>query len=109
VADPIQEILKALRDDPKLMHAVLFDPDTATKHVSSREAKALVYGVDPARFVTFVLGERFSPIAGPGCVDTCGAKSCGDTCGSKSCDATCASSCGKTCSASCEQTTKHPI
>jgi hypothetical protein len=99
----IKEIVELLRSDASLMHALLFNPDALAAKLKSREAKALVYGIDPAAFVNALT----QTVVGAGCGDTCGADSCGYTCGRRSCDNnTCSSSCGDTCRHSCIDTTK---
>jgi hypothetical protein len=102
--DPVQEIVEVLRSNPSLLNALLFDPEAIASHLKSREAKALVYGVDPKAFIQALSRPRPQDI-GPGCGVTCGTASCFGTCHG-SCDDTCLSSCGETCMrGSCGHTT----
>jgi hypothetical protein len=98
----VEELLELLKKDPEALHALLFEPDRLAGSLSSREAKALVYGVDPERFVRGLTGTgdvEYCTVTCSGdstCVSTCGDRSCDETCGGQSCTDTCKSSCGKT-------------
>jgi hypothetical protein len=102
--DPVKEIIEVLRSDPTLLHALLFNPEAIVSRLTSREAKALAYGIDPEAFIRS-LSRR--AVADGGCGGTCGADSCDYTCGARSCNHfTCSSSCGDTCRHSCVETTQ---
>jgi hypothetical protein len=102
--DPIKEIVEVLRANPSLLNALLFDPEAIASHLKSREAKALVYGIDPKAFIQSLTRRAVAPLF---CGKTCGALSCDGTCGELSCKGTCGDSCGSTCDWSCSgETTK---
>jgi hypothetical protein len=101
-ADSLSELVALLRKDPKNLHALLFDPDKLAGELKSRDAKALVYGIDPERFISDLVGRSGAPRI---CGETCGdASSCSTTCGARSCNATCQESCNDTCKSSCGHT-----
>jgi hypothetical protein len=120
--DPLKEIVEVVQSNPSLLHALLFEPDAVASHLKSREAKALVYGIDPRAFIqslrrslsyrecgaTCRNTQAIGIEAGPGCGSTCGSASCTGTCGN-SCGDTCSSSCGDTCASSCTSTTKFTV
>jgi hypothetical protein len=84
-------------------NALIFEPELFAQKLKSREAKALVYGVNAESFISSLVGSRLPT----GCGGTCGEDSCGYTCGLRTCDHdTCASSCGITCRNSCVDTNK---
>jgi hypothetical protein len=89
--DPVQEIVEALRSNPTLLHALLFEPDAVASHLKSREAKALVYGIDPRAFIQSLRRSLSYRECGATCQNSCG-NSCGGTC-----NGSCGGSCGATC------------
>jgi hypothetical protein len=104
---PLSELLEVLRSDPQAIHSLLFEPDAIAAKLTSREAKALVFGISPESFLTALMGAR-GVIAY--CGTTCGSyESCSTTCGQRSCDYTCGNSCLDTCKSSCGHTTDFQI
>lgn len=57
----IDELLAVLRDDPKLLRTLLLEPKKLAGKLKSKQAKALLAGADPRRFLHALL----SPDGGP--------------------------------------------
>jgi hypothetical protein len=100
--DALARLVEQARRDPQFFHNLVFDPDRVIAKLDylSRESKAALVALDPAR----VIG-GLARLA-KDCGVTCGGSSCEDTCGSVSCNHTCTDSCTNTCKNSCGGTVR---
>ena len=96
-----------LREDKKLFHAFIFEPDTALKKLTYLDdsTKRMLQAIDHRSFIADAAGllDRATLVCGPATTRsgpcggvTCGGSTCGVTCTDASCGNTCGDSCGYT-------------
>ena len=85
-AKQFNQLLKEVENDPKFLHALVFDTERALEKLNflDRKSKAAILSLEPQEFIGVIVGD-IGPAAG--------------------CDVTCTSSCGVTCNDSCGYTT----